>query len=439
MSVDLPFLTSYDPPGTSEGSLDPLGLYQIADQLAVQLVPGVRERMQRVRFLTAMAVGALVTGGLEDDPRKRDASPYLIWEWLVVESLVRNVVGDGRLARSMTGDEAEIGVPGTRVTRRALEGHGYLDARSYLKTPRIFGFHGVYKRLAIHLGIIDVHLDRGPNLEPLVDVWARDRGFDGISGAKPLLSNWSSAVRRSLNRDDPTTDIGLTRFGWSELAEAFAPSTAGRREKRFLRQVLTGTDRMGAFPQLWELQEKFGAEYSEERLHDHLKRREPEFGPLLGAIRTYEAFARSMQDAFDTLKAAASRSDTQGFHLEQVPAERDFEKCNAGLHERFEKAHRALGELAVNGTSLQNFFAERFAPFAEPLDARACATALCDHHERIQRAKSAEGKRAWFDRLGPDRIYIRHAYRDAPRPILPGRYLHGYRGRPVRNFWIDLT
>lgn len=36
-----PFLTSYDPLGTSEGTLDPLGLYQIADQLAVQLVAAV--------------------------------------------------------------------------------------------------------------------------------------------------------------------------------------------------------------------------------------------------------------------------------------------------------------------------------------------------------------------------------------------------------------
>lgn len=59
MTTTLPFLTSYDPPGTSEGTLDPLGLYQIADQLSVQLVPAVRERMQRIRFLTAMAVGAL--------------------------------------------------------------------------------------------------------------------------------------------------------------------------------------------------------------------------------------------------------------------------------------------------------------------------------------------------------------------------------------------
>ena len=55
----------YDPIGSSEGSLDPLGLYLIADQLAMKLVPGVRERMLRVRFLTAMAVGALVTEGLQ--------------------------------------------------------------------------------------------------------------------------------------------------------------------------------------------------------------------------------------------------------------------------------------------------------------------------------------------------------------------------------------
>jgi hypothetical protein len=49
MGTSLPFLTSYDPPRTSEGALDPLGLYLIADYLAMQLVSAVRERMQRIR------------------------------------------------------------------------------------------------------------------------------------------------------------------------------------------------------------------------------------------------------------------------------------------------------------------------------------------------------------------------------------------------------
>jgi len=61
MSIALPFMTAYDPPGTSEGSLDPLGLYQIADQLAVMLVPAVRERMQRIRFLTKASWGDILT------------------------------------------------------------------------------------------------------------------------------------------------------------------------------------------------------------------------------------------------------------------------------------------------------------------------------------------------------------------------------------------
>jgi predicted component of type VI protein secretion system len=89
--------------------------------------------------------------------------------------------------------------------------------------------------------------------------------------------------------------------------------------------------------------------------------------------------------------------------------------------------------------SLQNLFAQRFKNFAEPMAVGDCAIALCQHHEAVQRAKSAEGKRAWFDRLGPDRIYIRHAYRD-PRPdIQPGRYVHDYRGKPIRRFYFDLS
>jgi len=50
MTATFPFLTSYDPPGTSEGTFDPLGLYQIADQLAMQLVTGrSRTRLRTIR------------------------------------------------------------------------------------------------------------------------------------------------------------------------------------------------------------------------------------------------------------------------------------------------------------------------------------------------------------------------------------------------------
>ena len=66
-------------------------------------------------MLTAMAVGALVTEGLDDDQRNRDASPYLVWEWLVVEALTRKMRDDPEL----------WGVPGTLVAGRALDQQGY--------------------------------------------------------------------------------------------------------------------------------------------------------------------------------------------------------------------------------------------------------------------------------------------------------------------------
>ena len=432
MAAIFPFLTSYDPPGTSEGTLDPLGLYQIADQLAVQLVPAVRERMQRVRFLTAMAVGAMVTEGLEDDPRHRDASPYLVWEWLVVEALIRETDEGSKL----------WGVPGTQMARRALHQHGYLDARSYLKTSRIFGFHGVYKRLAAHLGLADVHLGPGPNAEGLVDAWARDRKLGGLKGARPLLSRWTAAIRSSLREKPPRTRPHWGGNAWKELAEAFSPDGARSREKRYLRDLLNATDdrRLGALPAIWQLEAKFGSDdFSEELLHDRLQQREPGYRPLLEAIRKYEAFARSLQDAWDVLKAEAARPDAQGFEVPSVAKEKDFARSVKGLHTRFAAAKHALGEVNITSASLPNLFVERFAVFAEPMNPGACAVALCSHHEEVQKGKSADGKRPWFDRLGGDHIYIRHAYREPRREIFPGRYLHPYRGGPIRRFCADLS
>ena len=124
-SMTLPFLSAYDPPGTSEGALDPLGLYQIADRLGTRLVPAVRERMLRVRFLTAMAVGSLVTEGVEANPQYPDLPPFMIWEWLVVEAIMRTLK-----------DPDLWGVPGALVVKRALVQYKYVDHRSYLKTAR---------------------------------------------------------------------------------------------------------------------------------------------------------------------------------------------------------------------------------------------------------------------------------------------------------------
>ncbi|HEY4281445.1 MAG TPA: hypothetical protein VGM62_00160, partial [Chthoniobacterales bacterium] len=382
MTLTLPFLTGYDPPGTSEGTLDPLGLYQIADQLAIRLVPAVRERMQRIRFLTAMAVGALVTEDIEDNPQQRDASPYLVWEWLIVESILR----------TMDDDPGIWGVPGTLVARRALGQHGYLDARSYLKTPRIFGFYGVYKRLAIHLGLVNVNLGPGPNAEALVDAWARDQGLGGLAGSRSVLQRWSTAVSRCMAEKPPRTRVGWKTDAWIQLANSFAPTGGKAKERRYLRELLhvTGERRLGALPSIWSLQQKFSDDdFQEERLHDDLEKCVPSLGQLLVAIRTYEGFARGLQDAFDVMKAEAAGRDAQGFNVPQIASNAEFKQSVKNLNRRFEATYEALGEVMLNSLSLSNLFSERFGVFAEPMSDGDYALVLCAHHESVQLGKSA--------------------------------------------------
>jgi hypothetical protein len=423
----LPFLTAYDPPGSSEGTLDPVGLYQVADQLATQLVPAVRERMLRVRFLTAMAVGSLLCEELEADREHPNAAPYLVWEWLIVEAIVRSL-----------GDEPVTGVAGTLVATRARKNHGYLDARSYLKTPRIFGFHGIYKRLAIQLGIVDVHLGPGRNSQKLVEAWAKSQ-----DSPQALMKQWRDGLRRSLEQRPPRTNTGWTAESWSRLAQAFNPEKAGAREKRLLTEWLHGTVDMslGALAAIWKLQEKFptDADFREERLHDALEKTAPEYRPLLKAIRHYERFSRRLQDGFDILRAEATARDDQGFQLPDVAKDKEFCQTAGGVGELYEKAYLALGDVTVAKVSLQALFSDRFQAFAPTMKPSEFAMVLCSHHEQTQTRKSAEGKRPWFHRLGEDRIFIRHSYRTGRQVTQPARYLHEYRGWPIRRFRKDLS
>jgi hypothetical protein len=355
-----------------------------------------------------------------------------VWEWLVVEALTRQ----------MRDDPALWGVPGTLVAGRALDQQGYLDARSYLKTPRIFGFTGVYKRLAIHLGIVDVHLGAGPNAEGLVEAWARGLSSAGLPDPKALIARWMAAVKRSLSEKPPRTSPPWGNGGWGELAQAFAPAKRRAAERTHLRALLhsAADRRLGALPTIWQLLPEFNDEnFQEETLHERLEKLEPLYAPLLHAIRAYEAFARSLQDGFDLLRAEAARREVQGFVVSTIASDDDFKRSVAGLHGRFASAYRTLGEAVLSGSSLQSLFMERFAGFSDPQDAGETALALCAHHESVQRGKSADGKRPWFDRLGQDRIYIRHAYRIPRRAIEPGRYVHDYRGAPIRRFWSDLS
>ena len=159
--MSLPFLTDLDPDESREGSLDPMGLAPLADRLADLIAPDVTARMSRVRFITAIAVGATVTAGMQDLIAADGVTPaYIAFEWHLVEALARQ--------RDLQAS-ATLGVPGIGKARSMLAlGSGrHLDSHSYLKGPRVFGFTGVYKRLARALGIVTPEialLERGDTM-----------------------------------------------------------------------------------------------------------------------------------------------------------------------------------------------------------------------------------------------------------------------------------
>lgn len=434
MAISFPFLTEVDPLGSSEGTLDPLGLYQLSDQLASALVPAVRERMARIRFLTAMAVGTQVTLGLSGDPAERDSSPQLVWEWLVVEAIVRSRLNE-------VSGTAEHGIPGTVVARKALNQYDYLDARSYLNSPRIFGFHGVYKRLAVELKLSDMHLGPACNTQQLVDVWSRGRSRTA-SGAAEQISMWQAAVKQSLGGSTPRTRTrNWTAEDRNSLADAFLPSGAGARERRFLRELLLkgGDGILGALPDLWALQTQFASDSStEESLHHALEARNKAHKPLICAIRAYERFARALQDGFDVLRSNASAIDSNRYRIDRIARDAGFIECTRQLRMQFMTVCGALEGAQVSSTAWLTQFKGRFGTFAESLAPVDRAIAICELHKRVQRDKSTEGKRVWFDFDGVH-LHVRQSYRIQRPELRPETYVHSYRGRAIRRFHQDLT
>ena len=169
----MPLLSAADPKESAEGSIDPLGMYAIADAMAVKLVPGVRERQQHPRFLTHLAVSLALTAEFEDRPIGDEfTEPWQVFEWYVVEGLVRRTTDKSKLR----------GLPGQEKATKAIQDKVPLNASRYLKTPSVFGFHGIYRALSRDVGI-----ERAERLGDfgyeLAKVWETEQNLEGFLGS----------------------------------------------------------------------------------------------------------------------------------------------------------------------------------------------------------------------------------------------------------------
>lgn len=424
--LSLPRLSEFDPPVVGEGSLDPMGLAAISDRLADRLVPGVRARMQKVRFVTTMAVGSLVVESLWNEVPADDVStPAICFEWLVLEAFTRR----------FRGHEVPAGLPGSVKTRAVIERGERLSADTYLKGPRVFGFHGVYKPFAVDSKVVTDDLEPDTQAADLARCWEREAGLVGFTdntrgtqGAR-FRARLTSETRNALREGRCVTRVGSHLFG--EIAKTLHPDEAGPSERAMLRQVLS----TGEHALRNELANYLPS--TKDVVPDNVligtiqSKCSRELKAVIDAVETYEQLSKVLERAFRHICACSHSMGSQPinrslFHKDEVLIE-----CAKRVPAAFQKALDAMIRIdAVYDIE------QRMAEFAVPLRADEFGELLLAHHEKIQRQKAPGGKRSWFDPFR-DGWVVRGAYGSAPVPDLDGPYIHPIRVSTLHQFMVQ--
>jgi hypothetical protein len=422
----LPFISKFDPPETSEGSLDPLGLYSIADALGVRLAPGIRERQTTPRFLTLALVGMVACGESYTSDSKGIPS-WLVYEWLIVEALVRQLRGTPELQ----------GIPGREKVMATIDANDVVCARNYLKTPSVFGFHGIYRVLGVKAGLFNAE---GHPLEfgyRILSAWQAEQGLagflDGNGPGRDLRRSFEKAVRKGLAVGQGA-DLGSEARRL--IAEHLHPRTPGPEESDALWAALTHNDVMrGEYAlklistdgqEAWRQALNSEAEY-----HTWLIRHvSSNMKQLLMTIRSYELLARLLTDAFDEIRWIMTE-ERQPVSVEKLGLGPAVSHASQKFLAAYTDAVVQLGEI---DPGLRMRAEGSFMGLVEANSPASFAAKLLDHHANIQKAKPPNGKRAWFDLFGDERVAIRPAYTVSSFAPTPESYVHTYRCKPLISF-----
>jgi len=431
--MGFPLLTEYDPETKAEGTLDPLGTYSIADKLAVRLVPGFRERMRRPRFLTAMAVGAVVCNEFDTDFIAKDeiSAPWQVYEWHVVQALVKRYRGKSDI----------IGLPGSDKASRAMNHDLKLNASRYLKTPSVFGFHGVYRTLATEVDVIYSE-NLGEGGDRLVRAWERDQKLSGFlsqeSGeGRQFRNNLFYAVKDGLAEGEVKRSWSWQFF--STIAERLVPSGIGNQEGKVLYELIL-LDNKGfrefVIPALIEFYKNNSSngDFSESVFFKELfQKSNGNLKQLLRSIIDYETFSRILTNAFEEIL----------FFMSEVKKQTDF---NDLLH--LTSIQNAIGVIdnqykktlsSFTENQDQYAFQHTFDIFEHIGSAHDFVEALIQHHKNIQKNKPPNGKMDWVVQTDTGKWLIKPNYiRNKKFVLSEDSFVHFYRSNSLKTFLQDL-
>jgi hypothetical protein len=403
----------------------------VYERLADRMLPGMTVRMRRPRFLTALAVGAFICGEYGPDTVAADGMtpPYLVFEWWVIDALVR--------ASELLRDSSQI--PGFRKVSAARDAGRPIDATSYLKTASVFGFTGIFRRLARRAQVITEHHLLDESGHRLVQLWEQEQRLEGFyrGEAGPgatLRVALTKAVAEGLR--EGRTSSRPPHFA-QLIARHLDPSRPDRREGRLLRELID--TRAGHADEVQFItdnlvQHREPLEFEQEAsLLRALRPSAPNrLATTWASIDAYESVCRPLTDTFNWLRYLASVNAQHGLVVDHFSQRAPADELIRRLQEGIGRANQdeVLAEIWPER-------AEALAPLREALNPRALFRAIIDHHRKVQRAKPPDGKRPWIEEASRGRVFVRADYRlDAPPPEnLP--YVHEYRLPTLSRFLAD--
>lgn len=424
--LTLPFVSTADPDTNAEGGLDPLGLAGIADRLANEIAPEVTARMQRVRFVTAIAACSALLIEPADTLGPDGTPAYLAFEWLVVEALVRRRPPGGIAA-----------VPGAQLAgRRIREPRRHLNGSSYLNAPKVFGFHGVYKRLARDLRIVDDRFRMDQAGHPLLRAWERDAGLDGFVEQRRNTDGGrlAAAIKHQVQNATASgeVELGPTSRWWPEISRAFGPGEAGAGERKLLRGYLDDRQR----PIRTEL---VGLVASADPTEDERAMTirfagatgiTSDLRQRLQAIIAYEAFVRQVADVFMLARLYSTQAPATRLKPEAVGVHEHVQTIAGALPALYVRAAEAMAVLGLDAeleTQLGNF--------RDKYGTAQLVEAVLDRHGAVQ---SRKGKRSWFER--DEQGFVVRGIGFADGAFEPSEeFIHPYRLYALRRFCADLA
>ncbi len=347
----------------------------------------------------------------------------------MVEGLVRTL-----------DDDSIRGLPGKNKTAKAIQEGVPLSAKRYLKTPSVFGFHGVYRALSRELEIeLGGHL--GEAGSELITTWQREQGLPGFWGSQEGEgSRWRRKFVNALGEGlkNGAVSRGNTWQGWGFCGNHLAHLNPGPEEARLLAGVLNRGEgnlrrEVTDFLASKEGREAWIRNGSERDFHAALGQTSSrELGELLEAISAYELFCRLLQDAFDDCLHHLSATRLKVRTQEQA----GLKGVVRGSQDAPEIYPEVVQRLA--GFDLTARLEEGFGILGQKLEPDVWAEALMQHHRRVQGQKPPRGKAPWIDRFDDGGYMVRPQYLREKGGTHNDEYVHAYRTGSLFSFLTDL-